>query len=212
MSTRSIIAAEFDNGEVKGVYKHSDGYPGHTLVRLQELIARDGREKVVKTLLGRPSGWSNISEDFLHPGYNDDGRFVPIKGYGTQYNHKPVKMAYQDKKVVQGDTKYRTPGDGGEEYFYVIRKDGAVVWTYGDGDTGPWYTRVPDSDDGDVPAGFGYPTWDTAVGPKTFDEDALIKAEQAIAEILAEQGVSIDQYKPFLGQLLAAADKSTVLG
>lgn len=138
MSTRSIVAAEFE-GQIKGVYVHSDGYPDGEwgkLATLSRLIERDGVVKVVRTIMGKPNGWSDLDpdqeKDQLSSGYGD-GRFLAIPGYGVQYSAKRFPNMYgKDKPGMQADSEYRVPGDGGEEYFYVIRADGTIDWCEGD--------------------------------------------------------------------------------
>ena len=132
MSTRSIVAAEFEDG-VKGVYVHSDGYPEGQWGMLNQLstkIARDGAAKVIKTILGKPSGWSSLIEHDELPSGHTDGRFLLIKGYGVQFSRKLFPKLGKDYR--QGDDTYRYPGDGGEEYFYLIRRDGTIEWCEGD--------------------------------------------------------------------------------
>jgi len=130
MSTRSVVAAEFEDG-IKGVYVQSDGYPEGECGMLNQLaqkIARDGVTKVVKTILGKPNGWSSLIEcDELPLGFTD-GRFLLVKGYGVQFSAKKVKGFDHP----QANTEYRRPGDGGEAYFYVIRPDGSIAWCEGD--------------------------------------------------------------------------------
>ena len=121
MGTRSVVAAQFGD-EIKGVYVHWDGYPEGVGKALVEIVARDGREKAVETLLGTPGGWSNIDATWVSDPDRDPTRFGKVEGYGVRYVGS------------QGDTNYRTPGDGGEAYFYLIGKDGTVAYSEGDYD------------------------------------------------------------------------------
>lgn len=135
MGTRSIVAARFAEG-LKGVYVHWDGYPDGRLPVLKALIERDGVETVIKTILGKPSGWSSLSQhqepDDLGFGM-DDGRFLAIPGYGVQYNDQPVKASYSSTPVVQGNEQYWTPDEHTAdevfiEYIYIIERDGTIKW------------------------------------------------------------------------------------
>lgn len=133
MSTRSIVAAHFSDGTIKGVYVHSDGYPEGQWGMLNQLstkIQRDGVEKVIRTILGKPNGWSSIIEHDELPQSETDGRFLLVKGYGVQYSRKLLPRFGKDYR--QGRDTYREPGDGGEEYFYLIRPDGRIDWCEGD--------------------------------------------------------------------------------
>lgn len=137
MSTRSIVAAEFGEADIRGVYVHSDGYPDGKwgkLNVLSTLITRDGVEKVIKKILGKPNGWSNLDpdqeRDSLTPGYQD-GRFLTVPGYGVQYSIRKMNL-FGRKDYRQGDMEYRRPGDGGEEFFYIINRNGTISWCEGD--------------------------------------------------------------------------------
>lgn len=60
MSTRSVLAIQ--TGDTwKGRYCHSDGYPGHMLRVLHELVARDGLEVVRTMLTETHTGWDQIT-------------------------------------------------------------------------------------------------------------------------------------------------------
>jgi hypothetical protein len=137
MSTRSIVAAEFEDGSIKGVYVHSDGYPEGQwgkLNVLSTLIKRDGVDKVIRRIMGKPNGWSSLDPDqtreFSYDSYKD-GRFLAVPGYGVQFSARKMNFCGR-KDYRQADTEYRVPGDGGEEYFYLIRRDGTIDWCEGD--------------------------------------------------------------------------------
>lgn len=139
MSTNAIIAAEFEDG-VKGVYLHSDGYPEGQFGVLNQLtikIERDGVDKVIRKLLGKPSGWSCIFNDEdisdnLRAMYSD-GRFLFVSGYGIQYSRRVIRgMKDSDGGPYrQGDEDYVRPGIGWGPW-YVIQRDGQIAWTQGD--------------------------------------------------------------------------------
>lgn len=135
MGTRSVVAAEFPDG-IKGVYVHSDGYPegpSGMLNTLGALIARDSVDKVITKIVGKPNGWSSLDQNQTRENLNQmykDGRFLAIPGYGVQFSAKLVKIG--GKPYRQALTEYRKPGDGGEAYFYLIKRDGSIDWVEGD--------------------------------------------------------------------------------
>lgn len=102
---------------MRGVYVHFDGYPEGRLPVLHELIARDGVDKVVSTLLKLPHGWSYLDHEAVY----DQGHDL-VAGYGARY--------------PSGDDDYRTPedvfGDIFIEYLYVIEEDGYITWAEND--------------------------------------------------------------------------------
>lgn len=197
MGTRSVIAAEVDNpdGEgtiIKGVYAHWDGYPDHMLVELQKIVARDGVEKAVEELLRQGGqGWSSIDSDNVSD----------VPGYGRRFTDAP-------------DWAFRTDAAGdGEEYFYVIRKDGQVVWTTGAADRGPWYNEV--REDGDDGYGPGAESWRDLAPLKILDEDDLIRIEHALADQLVGLGVPVSQWQQVaekVARRLAAGAKEAAVG
>lgn len=99
---------------------------------LWALIERDGVSRVVSTILGKPSGWSNLNpfQDAELGQMYSDGRFIAVHGYGIQYNDQPVEKL--GETVVQADTEYWTPesvsGDCWIDYVYIIEEDGTVSW------------------------------------------------------------------------------------
>lgn len=140
MGTRSYVAAETERGII-GVYVHWDGYPDGRIPVLRELVARDGLATVVKTIVGKPNGWSGLSahDTELSPGMQD-GRFEAVPGYGIQYTTVDG----------QADDSYWTPethdAESWCEYLYIIRTDGTVDWAeieYGNRDISAynWHTE-----------------------------------------------------------------------
>ena|SRR6478609_4280553 len=124
MGTRSIVAARTESG-IKGVYVHWDGYPEGRLPVLRAMIERDGVSKVVRTIIGKPNGWSHLSNEMGDEleSMHSDGRFIAVPGYGVQYADYPI----------QGDQNYWEPKDHTEsevfiEYIYIINEDGSVDW------------------------------------------------------------------------------------
>lgn len=136
MSTRSVVFARTGEG-LLGVYVHWDGHPSGRLDALKRLIERDGVEKVVSTLLRKPSGWSYITPDqtdVLGILY-DSVRFVAVTGYGVEYSDEKIHDG-RGGFYIQGDSEYRTPedvyGDPFIEYIYVIEEDGSISWAEND--------------------------------------------------------------------------------
>lgn len=132
MGTRSIVAARIGD-QIRGVYVHWDGYPEGRLPVLRALIERDGVGQVVDTILGKPSGWSSLSnhQSTELDAFLCDGRFLAIEGYGVQYNDEPVQI--RGESVVQADADYWVPEDHSTddiwiEYIYIINQDGSVDW------------------------------------------------------------------------------------
>lgn len=134
MGTRSIVYARTESG-IKGVYVHWDGYPDGRLPVLAALMARDGVDKVVCTLLARPSGWSHLkpSQDGTLREYESDGRFEAVPGYGVQYTDTEMPDPFNDGKMVrQGNEAYSdTTAESRNiwiEWLYVIEQDGAISY------------------------------------------------------------------------------------
>lgn len=134
MGTRSYVAAETESG-IKGVYVHWDGYPEGRIPVLQRLIARDGLSKVVRTIIGKPNGWSSLDDravDHESAGMAGEmltgGRFELIPGYGVQYTSTPTEHAPEG----QADKAYWTPEthdpDSWAEFIYIITTEGTVRW------------------------------------------------------------------------------------
>ena len=122
MSTRSLVAAETEKGVV-GVYVHWDGYPDGRIEVLRQLAQRDGMAAMVRTIVGKPNGWSSLDPEAatLSIGYHD-GRFALVPGYGIEYTNVEN----------QGHTEYWTPEthdpETWAEYLYIIRANGTVDW------------------------------------------------------------------------------------
>ena len=143
MSTRSIVYGRTDSG-IKGVYVHWDGYPEGRLPVLHALIARDGVDKVMSTLLARPSGWSSLhpEQDSQLPPLYSDGRFEVVPGYGIQYSDVEMPDAISGEMTKQGDSAYRTTSIEDRviwvEFLYVIEPDGSITWA--ENFSEPWDT------------------------------------------------------------------------
>lgn len=122
MGTRSAVGVRNENGEWKGRYVHWDGYPSGVGKTLQDLIKRDGPQKVVQTVVLENYGWSALNGE-VHPqlglGYSD-GRFKAIQGYGVAYTEVDGQSSPNDW-ITEDDA-------GWTEYIYLIHDDGRVFF------------------------------------------------------------------------------------
>lgn len=122
MSTRSVVARAEGDG-FRGRYVHSDGYPTSRGPTLWALIKRDGTQKVLKTIVDEHYGWSslNLRDNVLSPGYNDDGRFVVVPGYGIAYTVKDGQSS-PDEFITQEKP------DWGVEWAWVLNRSALSVF------------------------------------------------------------------------------------
>ena len=122
MSTRSVIGIPDGDGW-KGRYCHSDGYPRWNGVKLQELVVRDGLEKVVQTVVVDNYGWSSIDPDVarLHV-YQDDGRFKVVPDYGVAYTEVDGQTSPDEWHTYEGAQ------DSWCEWAYVLIPRGIQVF------------------------------------------------------------------------------------
>lgn len=60
MSTRSIVARWVGDEAWIGKYVHYDGYPANMVMRLLEIILRDGFDKATSKLVFESNGWSGL--------------------------------------------------------------------------------------------------------------------------------------------------------
>ena len=86
MATRSVVAIPAGDGWM-GRYVHWDGYPEGRLPILLELVARDGLDQVVQTVVQGNYGWSHLDPEagMQMDDMYQDGRFIPVPGYGMAY-------------------------------------------------------------------------------------------------------------------------------
>ena len=123
MGTRSVVAARQDDGSWRGRYVHWDGYPEGVGQAVKEIIARDGREKAIQTLMVDNYGWSAVNaqdEQDLGLGYTD-GRFRAVPGYG---------VAYTTEQNQSHSEEWYGPEDlegSWIEYVHIIEPDGSVT-------------------------------------------------------------------------------------
>jgi len=133
MSTRSAVARP-EGDSWKGRYVHSDGYPTWQLRQLRELIARDGVETVLKTIVDDNYGWSYLKPDESGPlsAGHTDGRFKVVPGYGVAYTDTKISgMPGQDGQPYQQSTAddWITPDgdDSGTEWAYILYPTNVTV-------------------------------------------------------------------------------------
>jgi hypothetical protein len=113
MATRGIVARATNEGW-EGRYTHWDNYPERMVYVLGELVARDGVDKVVQTLITDNPSWSQI-EPLAKSG-------VPslyevnqlVEGYG--YIHTDVTVEESDL-FTQNDTELAWA-----EWLYIIHE------------------------------------------------------------------------------------------
>ena len=109
MSTRSRIAVELNDGTVKSVYCHWDGYPAG----------------VGNDLLNRDFGSADEVEDFI----NEGNRSTVDEAYYDRYGKSRGEERETPTIHQDADTYLSTvfKNDAWEEYAYLYNKDGE--WT-----------------------------------------------------------------------------------
>lgn len=124
MSTRCVLAVPHGDGW-RGRYSHCDGYPSAKVNELFELVARDGVEKVVKTLTEDYYGWSSVQPEHdgspLNRNHGHDERFQAVKGYGIAYTTVQGQSSPDHWITHDGD-------DNWAEYAYVIAEKCLTVY------------------------------------------------------------------------------------
>ena len=151
MGTRSVVAIP-DGTSWRGRYVHWDGYPEGRIPVLRALVARDGLEVVIKTIITGPHyGWSHLDPEMppkfdkvpssehvafwekhgrlpaTDPG-NGDGRFRCVDGYGVAYTDTKVSTFGAGYQQTTEDDWYtpETLVAGGWtdiEWVYVLAPD-----------------------------------------------------------------------------------------
>lgn len=122
MSTRCYVGCAKTK---RVIYVHFDGYAEAKLPTLSKMIARDGAEKVVETLLSaRTGGWSYLHDDEPEGGdtgsLGDRGRIVP--GYGLAYTDAQIEPTYVGDGLSEDDRIWI-------EYVYLIHPEtGVITW------------------------------------------------------------------------------------
>jgi hypothetical protein len=116
MSTNAYIGRPSLNGRGEGRYLHSDGYPTHTLVKLAEMIKRDGVETTLDVII-QTGDWSTIEADRTRRfPWHDGASYVLIPGYGVAFRTWSEPM----------------DGETGESYewAYIVHDDGRIFITH----------------------------------------------------------------------------------
>lgn len=111
MSTRSCVAIPQGDGW-KGRYVHSDGYPGHMVSTLLDLIERKGVDRVVDVLINWNGGWSFVGTYEGMTNYLGEDRAHFVSDYGLAYSKKEQPL-----------TEWITSEDPNAlwiEYVYII--------------------------------------------------------------------------------------------
>lgn len=135
MGTRSFIAEPYGESW-RGRYVHWDGYPTSKGPMLQALIARDGREAVLETILHRYYGWSSlhptqpditgvepdVNAPYGSPAYEasrftSDGRFANVPGYGIAYTTEQGQSSEDQWITPEG---LASGEDWDTEWGYVV--------------------------------------------------------------------------------------------
>lgn len=123
MGTRSVIAIPEGKTGWRGRYCHWDGYPSGVGAALRSIVLRDGMETAIRTLIIDHYGWSSVNahaEQTLDSA-TDDGRFVPVPGYGIAYTTK-------DNQSSPDDWHTRADKRSWCEWAYVLRTDRIDVY------------------------------------------------------------------------------------
>jgi len=114
MATRGIVARATSEGW-EGRYSHWDNYPQRMVYVLGELVARDGVDKVIQTIITDHPSWSQI-EPLAKSG--QESLYEPnqlVEGYG--YIHTDVTVEESDL-FTHNDTEFAWC-----EWLYIIHPD-----------------------------------------------------------------------------------------
>lgn len=111
MATRGIVARATNEGW-QGRYTHWDNYPERMVYVLGELVARDGVDKVVQTLITETPSWSQIEPLAKSGEPNLYEQHALVEGYG--YAHTDVTLDETDL-FTQNDTELAWC-----EWLYII--------------------------------------------------------------------------------------------
>lgn len=140
MSTRSAIGIK-ENGTIKAIYSHSDGYPGYVGKLLQEYYCTPDQ---IKTLLS--NGDLSILKKYIWPD--------PTKEHGFDYDKRQLNVCVfycRDRGDDWCDTSMQIFGD--EEsfikyyadsiYFYLFENG---IWRYRTRNDKEWIRLTPTND------------------------------------------------------------------
>jgi hypothetical protein len=122
MGTRSIIAIPEGKTGFRGRYCHWDGYPQGVGHALRSIVLRDGMEEAIRTLIIDNYGWSTVNAGAKQAldTTNDDGRFVPVPGYGIAYTTKDGQSS-PDSWLTRKEESWC-------EWAYVLHSDRIDVY------------------------------------------------------------------------------------
>jgi hypothetical protein len=113
MATRGIVARA-TNGGWEGRYTHWDNYPERMVYVLGELVARDGVDKVIQTIITETPSWSQI-EPLAKSGEASLYEVSQlVEGYG--YKHTDVTLEDSDL-FTHNDTELAWA-----EWLYIIHE------------------------------------------------------------------------------------------
>jgi hypothetical protein len=140
MGTASIVGVPSSADGFLGRYVHYDGYPEHMAATLAAIVARDGIDAAVATIVVRNCGWSKITGAAHIEAHPLGGLVVP--GYGVAYT----------ADGAQGDPNELYCGRDGAP----SDSNGGATWAYAMTDTAirvfrrdplqPVWKRCPDLD------------------------------------------------------------------
>lgn len=125
-STNSAIAVRNENGQWRGRYVHWDGATNGEEVRA--IIARDGLQKAVQTLIFDHFGWSSVNaqqgtgEEEPRDIIYEQARFTFVPGYGIAYTPEE----HSDDWITESNLALRWPW---LEFIHIIEPDGSVTTT-----------------------------------------------------------------------------------
>lgn len=118
MATRGIVARATNEGW-QGRYAHWDNYPERMVEVLGELVARDGLDKVIQTLITQTPSWSiidpltkpsEVGEPSLYEahtcvtGYGYAHTDVEVSDPSALFTHKDTDLAWADWLYVIHET------------------------------------------------------------------------------------------------------------
>lgn len=121
MATRGIVAVSTatDNGKTwKGRYSHWDNYPERMVSVLGSLVARDGIDKVVSTLIDSHASWSSIDagQTLEHANELDYSPEAVVVGYGV--THLDIQKDDPSSMFTDADDELAWA-----EWLYIIHPD-----------------------------------------------------------------------------------------
>jgi hypothetical protein len=120
MSTRSTIGMENDNGEVRAIYCHWDGYPSNNGAILLEHYNNPQKIEQLLDLGDLSSLRAEIGEkqDFNNP-KNDNWCLA----YGRDRGEENTSArTYKNKEALLEDESW-------SEYWYLFTKEGWIYWS-----------------------------------------------------------------------------------